>query len=190
MPRLEEPEFLGDRALVAHTGMRRFSRAVCWRASDAEEGLLLGDDGCVRAVMPGETVWPGRMLSGRGDLFAFRRGSRLSGVVGAGGVAGRDGICRGGYGGFECSLLLPRRLLDCAAQAFADDAPLSAVAADRMRPALLSAMEQVSARFDDPAKMRAEIARTAFPDMRAALIRCGLLLVRFDLARFDRVGAD
>ena len=187
---LVDSEFLGDRALAAHTGMRSFSRAVCWRASDAEEGLLLADDGCVRSVLPGETVWPGRVLSGRGDLFAFRRNGRLSGVVGAGGVAGPDGARRGGYGGFECSLLLPRRLLDCAAAAFADDVPLSAVVADRLRPALLSAMEQVCARPGDLASARTEISRAAFPCMRDALIRCGLMLVRFELIRFGRVRGD
>ena len=183
MRRFMEPEFLGDRSLVAHTGMRSFSRAVCWRASDAEEGLLLGADGGVRAVLPGETIWPGRVLSGPGDLFAFRRGGRLTGVVGAGGVAGR-----GGFGRFECTLLLPRRLLDCAARAFERGETLSVMASGRMRPALLRAMETVCARIDDPAQMRSEIARAAFLDMRDELIPCGLLLERFDMSRFDRVG--
>ena len=183
MSRFMEPEFLGDRSLVAHTGMRSFSRAVCWRASDAEEGLLLGADGGVHSVLPGEIVWPGRVLSGPGDLFAFRRSGRLTGVVGAGGVAGR-----GGFGRFECSLLLPRRLLDFAVRAFERDETLSVMASGRMRPALLRAMETVCARVDDPAQLRSQIALTAFPAMRDALLPCGLLLDRFDLTRFDRIG--
>lgn len=184
----EELDFQGDRTLVAHTGMRSFARNACWRASDAEEGLLLGADGRIHAVMPGETVWPGRVISGRSDLFAFRRNGALTGVVGAGGVVGRGGACRGGYGQFTCTLLLPRLLLPSAARAFEQSEALSAVAADRMRPALLRVMEEVSACTDDPVQMRSEIARRAFTPMREQLIGCGLLLTRFDMSRFDCTG--
>lgn len=187
MGRFEELEFTGDRALIVHTGMRSFSRQVRWRASDSQEGLLLDADGGVRAVLPGETLWPGRVGSGRGDLFVLRRDGALTGVVGTGGVTGSDGVSRGGYGQFACAVLLPRRLLPAAARAFDRDETLSSMAAGVMRPALRRAMEEASCRSDDPARLRVEIARLAFEPMRDRLLTVGLLLERFDMERFDRI---
>ena len=185
---LNDSEFQGERAFAAHTGMRDFPTDVRWRASDAEEGLLLSADGRLTAVMPGQTVCPYRAAGrAQADLFVFRRGGKISGPVGAGGVVDGSGGVWGGNGSLTCSLLLPRLALPAVRRIYESNAPLSAVAADIARPALRQAMERaLQTGTMDPARLRARVEELAFEPMRELLIAHGLLPERFDMVSFGR----
>jgi len=183
---LADTEFQGERAFAAHTGMQTFSRDVRWRASDAEEGILLGADGRMRAVMPGQTVCPARVGMEQADLFVFRRGGALNGVAGAGDILDGRNVRWGGFGQLRCTLLLPRLALPAVRRAYDEKKPLPAIVADIVRPALRRAMEQAVNNPAKPAQLRKAVEELAFEPMRELLILHGLLLESFEMERFER----
>lgn len=184
---LADSEFQGERAFAAHTGMRTFPRDVRWRASDAEEGILLGADGRMRAVMPGQTVCPARIGMEQADLFVFRRGGILDGVAGAGDVLDGRNVRWGGFGRLRCTMLLPRLALPAVRRAYGEKKTLAAIVAEIVRPALRQAMEAaVSDPSRKPAQLRKAVEELAFEPMRELLVAHGLLLESFEVERFER----
>lgn len=178
MYRLGPNDFSGDPAFAVHTGMRSFDTPICWKASQAEEGVLIASDGTMHVILPGSELRLDSRSSGlQYDLFRFDRKGMLTGRIGAGGVRTSDGTMIGGFGEFRCSLLMARRCVPLLQTALRSGLPLSRIAADLIRPALLRSLESAAARVHsvaDIATLRNAIENATLHSMHTLLIRHGL----------------
>lgn len=180
MYRLGPKDFSGERGFAVHTDMHSFDAAVCWTASEAEEGVLVASDGTMRIILPGSRLRiDGRPDGLQYDLILFNRAGTLTGRIGAGGVRTPYGTIIGTFGEFHCSLLMARRCVPLVQSAFRNGQPICRIAADLIRPALLRTLEAAAGRADfsgDTAALRTAIEDAASKSMQEPLIRHGLKL--------------
>lgn len=178
MYRLGPNDFFGDPAFAVHTGMRSFDAPICWKASQAEEGVLIASDGTMHIILPGSELRLDNRSSGlQHDLFRFNRKGTLTGRIGAGGVRTPDGTIIGGFGEFRCSLLMARRCVPVLQTALHSGLPFSRVVADLIRPALLRSLESAAARVHsvgDMAALRNAIENATLHSIHTLLIHHGL----------------
>ena len=177
---LDESALIGNRAFAAHTGMMTFARGVRWQASDAEEGVLIREDGSLQTVMPGCDIRLDK--AGRADLTVFNRSGRISGLVGCGGIVTPFGEAWSGNGEYVCSVLQPRRLAPEIAAVLHDEQAVKRIISALLRPCFRSCCEKALAEHEnDHSRLRTTASAYSAEQMRDLLIPHGLLLEEFEL---------
>lgn len=180
MTYLNTQDFTGETGFAVHTGMRSYDSPVRWKASQAQEGVLIASDGTVTTVLPGsELQLDGRAGGLKYDLFVFTRGGTLSGKIGIGGVTCPDGTIIGGFGEFRCSLLMARRCVPMVEAAFRSGTAIARSVSDLIRPVLRRAVETAvtnAGGLPDCTALCAELENTASAPMNDLLILHGLQL--------------